>query len=115
MPPQFVEQGGKDATLLLDCQSVVAHGSTGHVFPSTSILVCVHYGGTTVTFGLNSTGFWDVTPYNPIEVRRRFRRNYFVQILFLGVASCCVRYQDFIMVAVNRNEVFIYFLYFTRV
>jgi hypothetical protein len=31
----------------------------------------------------------------------------------LGVASCCVRYQDFIMVAVNPNEVFI-FLYFTQ-
>jgi hypothetical protein len=31
-----------------------------------------------------------------------------LQILFLGVASCCVPYQDFIIVAVNRNKVFYY-------
>jgi hypothetical protein len=34
------------------------------------------------------------------------------KILFLGGASCCIRYQDFIMVAVNRNEVFYLFSLF---
>jgi hypothetical protein len=32
--------------------------------------------------------------------------------LFLGAASCCVRCQAFIMVAVNRNEVFYLFSLF---
>jgi hypothetical protein len=31
------------------------------------------------------------------------------KILILGVASCCIHYQDFIMVAVNRKKFFIYF------
>jgi hypothetical protein len=31
------------------------------------------------------------------------------KLLFLGVASCCIHYQNFIISAVNRNEVFYFF------